>query len=460
MILRRIKPLYRIVCSLLFLLPMVAQGQTAPSSAPVRRTPSHVRQKEGVSWGKMLWKGGMTRWDDGHWYLQMPGGYGDLIVMNFVDGYSYGPHATIGYINDNRNRWELEETLRYASGREAWLAKGALRWYAPIERGTMIEVHGGRHTEDFDRDPVMDMSHSLMATGIFGWSHYKLLERTDVGIRTSFALCNDVTMTAAMSLEKRRKMHNHKSTNFLGIHAQDNAPRVADQEGRLLSYLGSAPDGSNMPGRINDKVALLSLELDYRPQTLRMLYDDMTCRLGSLSPQFVLKMDMGAGSPIGEGGSDFSYLSVDLRVKQYFAPNRRQDRLGYMVSAGKTFKHGEIGLADWHHFDASRFWWQGSDVITHLALLDNYELSTDQWWTEGHAEWESDRMLLTQWTRNPDLLKEYLQVHAVKVPDRRMHTELQYGVNLVNKLRLGMVIGWDDNHYRGMAFTMVLNLQQ
>lgn len=459
MILRSINTFNRIFYSLLFLLPVVALGQTVPSSATVQHAPVRMRQKEGTTWGRMLWKGGMTRWSDGQWYLSMPGGYGDLVVMNFVDGYSYGPHALIGYIDDCRNRWELEETVRYASGRETWLAKGALRWFAPLERGTMIELHGGRHTEDFDRNPVMDMSHSLMATGVFGWSHYKLLERTDVGFRTTFALNNDVNLTTGLSLEKRREMQNHKSANFFGIEAQDNAPRVADQEGRLRPYLGGEAGEPFVSGRINDKLAMLSLEFDYRPQTVRMMFDDMTCRLGSYYPQFVLKMDMGAGSSVGQGGGDFRYLSVDFRVRQHCFLLRRQDRLGYMASVGKIVKHGEIGLADWHHFDASRFWWQDNTTLTRFAMLDNYELSTDRWWTEAHLEWMTDRMLLSQWTRNPDLLKEYVQVHGVVVPDRRVHYELQYGLELDSQLRLGMALGWDDFHYRGWAFTMVLSLQ-
>ena len=98
--------------------------------------------------------------------MEIPDGINDLSVMNFVDGYSFGPHAIFGYMSPSRQRFEVEETVRWAVSREAWLAKGALRWYSPVERAVMVELHGGRHTEDYDHDPTMPMSQSLLATGI------------------------------------------------------------------------------------------------------------------------------------------------------------------------------------------------------------------------------------------------------------------------------------------------------
>ena len=426
------------MCSLLCLLPLAAGGQT---TAPKVRT---VLRHPGTSWGRMLWDGGMVRQKEGPWYLTLPDGYGDLIVMNFVDGYSYGPHAIIGYMTANRQRWEVEETVRWASGRDRLLAKGALRWYSPVEQARMVEVHGGRHTEDFDHDPTMPESQSLLATGLFGWNHYKLLERTDAGIRLALPLGNDLSMKASASWERRRQQENHRQTNVFGAHAQSNVPRLRD--GNTASHL------ELYEGPIDGQIALLGLQFDYRPQSRYMVYDDMTCRASSRFPLFTLRADAGVG--------DWDYLSFDLRISQTLALSRRQDQLQYLASVGGMVRHGEVGLADWHHFDASRFWWQASDCVSRFVMLDNYELSTDRAWVEAHAEWTTDRMLLSQLTRDASFLQEYVQVHAVQVPQHRCHCEFAYGIDFARMIRLGFAVGFDRLTFRGAAFTLVIRPEE
>jgi len=409
------------------MLPRVAQGQT-------------VSQKEGTTWRQLFWKGGMVRSADGRYYLSVAEGMGDLVVMNYVDGYSYGPHVTLGIMDKGRNRWEMEQTVRYATSRKTWVAKGALRWYSPVERGAMLELHGGQHTEDFDRDPVMSTSQSLMATGVFGWNHYKLLERTDAGLRAAWVLANDLDVQMSASWERRRQVENHRSTNAFGAHGQSNIPRVYDDEQGLR--LWDTP--------VNGQLALLGLEIHYQPYRRYVVYDDMTCQKVSSWPLFTLKADAGVG--------DWNYLSLEAQMGQTLQLPRRTDELQYQVNAGGIFSNHRLGLADWHHFDASPFWWQDNETITRFALIDNYERSTDKGWCEAHVQWTSDCLALSWLTRDPAFLQEYLQLHTLTSATGPFHWEAQYGINLVQMLRLGVAMGWDKARWLGAAFTMTLKV--
>ena len=390
----------------------------------------------------MLYDGGMTRTASGRWYIEMPGGINDLSQMNFVDGYSLGPHAILGYMSDRRHRFELEETVRWAMSREVWLAKGALRWYSPVEQARMVELHGGRHTEDIDHDPSMPMSQSLLATGIFGWNHYKLLERTDVGLRVAFPIGNDIDVKAHVAWERRREMENHKLTTLFGTHGQDNVPRlrVGKTASELMLY----------EGEIDGDVALLNMVFNYQFGQQHVVFDDMTCLSRSSYPRISLSADLGMGK--------WHFASAGLQISQEINLFRGEDQLSYLVGGGGIYKHGSLSLTDWHHLDASRFWWQTDNALSRFVLLDNYELSTDRSWVEGHAQWSSDRMLLTWLTRNGMFLKEYVQAHVVKVPDHRAHWELQYGIDLFRLWKFGVAVGFDNMTCRGAAFTMSLDM--
>ena len=440
-----LRHLYKyIMCSLLGLLPLAAVGQTTAMIEGGRWTDvPRVRQHQGDGWWKVLTDGGMLRTSDGRWYMTMEEGVGDLVVMNYVDGYSFGPHASLGYISANRQRWELEETLRWASGRQRWLGKAALRWYSPIEQGLMLELHGGQHTEDYDRDPTMSTAHSLFATGVFGWNHYKLLERTDAGIRMSATVTRSIDLQAHASWERRRTMANHKERNMFGVWAESNVPRLRDGQ--------TASDLRLYDGPTDGELALVGLQMTYQPHRKLYVTDDMTSQWYSPYPKMTFSADAGMG--------DWHYLSLSLGIEHEIALPLSADRLSYSLGGGGIIRHGQIGLADWHHLDASRFWWQDKGSLTRFVMLDNYELSTDQQWSEAHVEWSSGKMLLTQWITEPSLMREYVQVHAAKVLRHRMHWELQYGLDLVERWRLGLAIGMDGAAWRGVAFTMSLGLQ-
>lgn len=446
-------------CCLLGLLSVTAAGQT---SAPF------VAKKPGVEWYQMLMNGGMTRQYtdllDKHrgWYMIMPNGLTDIITMNYVDGYSVGLHSTIGRMQLNRSRWELEESAYYAFDRKALVAKGALRYMLPVEYETVAEIYGGQFMEDFDPDPVMPRAQSLMASGICGWNHYKLYESTSAGVKLSLPLTFDLKMSAQLGWERRRPKENSKSRNLFGAHAQSNDPRVGIKYSayNLLSSLWNIKTLSDSlilyDGPIAAELFKASFRFDYKRMRSLLVMDDMTVKESLSYPTISLLLDMGIGKNRDE--DNFRFLTVDARVGQTIACSRLTDQFIYAASVGFVLQNGNIGLADMHHFDASRFWWQRQQSVTRFALLDNYELSTDEQWIEGHAEWNSTRMLLNRIVPPNENWREFVQIHGVAVADHRLHWESQYGWELLNFLRVGVSVGFDDFTYRGTAVSMTLDL--
>lgn len=402
----------------------------------------------------MLLQGGMLREDvdflskDRGKYLIMPNGVQDIFSMNYVDGYSVGPHSILGLMKLDRSRWEVEETARWAFGRETFVAKGAVRYILPVEYETFFEVYGGQHLEDFDPDPVMPLSQSLMASGIFGWNDYKLYESTSAGVRLAMPLLFDLKMSAKVGWERRRPVVNSRKSNFFGAHAESNDPRVRVPH--------KASEIKLYDGPIAAELAKASLRFDYLHRRSLLVIDDMTVRETSDYPLLSLLLDMGIGK--NREADRFRFLSIDMRASQTMTLPRYDDQLRYMGSAGLMLRHGTIGLADMHHFDASSFWWQRENEISRFALLDNYELSTSDCWTEAHAEWNSQQLLFTRLMTPREGLREFVQMHSVAVPHHRLHWEVQYGWDLLNMLRLGVSLGFNDQVYRGAAFTMILNL--
>lgn len=435
----RIRPIYIIVCSLFCLFPLGASGQTSAH---------YVQPHPSDSWQSLLLHGGMRRNAEG-WYMQMPNGIHDLLVMNYVDGYSIGPHAIWGHMNHDRSRWELEETIRWAGSRDRMVAKASLRYFWPVEKQRFVSLYGGQHMEDFDEEPAMPERHSLMTSGLFGWNHNKLLERTQAGVRISSALTGGFQLTGDLRWERRAEKENTRWKNIFGTHAESNVPRVCAGDCGSEPILYAGPIGAQLLKG--------SLQLDLLQHQTLYVMDDMTAIGLSPDPKYSLKVEVGQG--LGPRWSEMRFLASSFSMSQSIRLERELDALRYFIALGTTFTHGEVGLADWHHFDASRFWWQCNDGLARFSLLDNYELSTQRWWCEAHAEWSSEDWLLTRSLLTAGA-RELLQLHAVRVAEHQLHWEGRYAVDLLNMVQLGISVGFNDMKCAGFSLGMILNLEQ
>lgn len=427
-----------IMCSLLCLFPLGAVGQTTTDLQPSSSAAKIERLAETLKHLEVC---------RGPHRFSLPNGLSDLLSMNYVDGYSFGPHFVYSYTMTDRCRWEIEPTLRWASGRDQWVGKASLRYFWPVEQQRYVELYGGQTMEDFDEQPAMPMQHSLMASGLFGWNHYKLLERTQAGVRVSSAVNGALLLTGDVRWERRRAQENSRDKNVFGATAESNVPRIRD--------VNDEPALTLYDGPVNAELVKVGLQLDFMQHKTLYVVDDVTAFAFSHMPHYSLKLDMGQG--VGKECSDMRFISLDLSMQQLIRLEREHDRLRYYVGAGAMWHQGEIGLADWHHLDASRFWWQRTDGLTRFALLDNYELSTDRWWSEAHVEWSSPCMLLTRLMRD-DTFRETLQLHIAQVADRQTHWECQYGWDLARQMQLGVTVGFDRMKYSGVTFGFMLPL--
>lgn len=393
------------------------------------------------NWGRLLWDGGLMISSNLN-YIQVPGGLNDLSGMNFVDGYTLGPQATFGHFMSDNSRWEVYENVRWAFSRRALMGKGALRWYSPVDRSAMVELYGGQFTEDFDSSPILSTFMQEFAAVVCAWNHCKLLERTNAGMRTSFLLSNDLKLNLDAGWERRRSMTNHRRTNSFGAHPQTNDPLIRDDQ--------SAKELQDYQGPIDGELGYLGLQLTYCPKAKHVIYDAMTSQMTTSYPTWNLNVDLGAGS--------WHFASVGLDLSQQISLGTGVNRISYFLSGGGILKHGELGLADWHHFDASTFFWQNSRSVSRFAMLEPYELSTDKYWAEGHVEWSSGNLFLSRFAKQPGELDEYVQMHVAKVPGHRAYCEMQYGIDLMQMMRFGVAIGFDNLTCRGAAFTMSLDV--
>ena len=397
-----------IILCLLFALPLALRGQA--------NLPKH----QGGTWQDVFMQGGLLRHDD--YFIRIEERSGDLVSMDFVNGFSIGPKATFGKILKDYSRIEIDEEIRWACSRERLMAKGALRYvFAPQFNG-FAEIFGGKYTNDFDRYPVLDESARTVATGLFGWNHVKLYEQTTFGTRLYGALDANFQINALIAWEKRKQLDIYRKTSVFGKHVTDNIPYV---------------HGEPIENFDIDKIFRMDVQLDYSPGRKIIVLDDMNAFAQTENPVYSLRQTSGFN-----GGLRF--LSFELSMIGRRQAWKKYQQFQYYASAGFFPVRKKVLLMDMRHTDASSFALQRRFAFTTFSLLDNYELSTSKSWIEGHAELNNGFL--------------YGQLHAIKVADRQAHEELSFGISLMGALRVGASVGFDDAKYDGVAFNLSVNL--
>ena len=442
-----------IIICLLLVLPMAAPGQT------------NLPKYESDGWWSTLYRGGMIRTKEegrrtGKYYLNLPDGLSGWFNGNYVDGFFYGPGLTLGKVNEDCSRYEIDADVKYSTERQAFMGRFSVRYiFAPEYQGN-VSLFAQRYTDDFDPEPMMSASLSSTASALFGWNSYKLYLKSALGAKGTIALLDDLQLTSAVWWEGRERMKNNRKRNAFRVVGEDNYPR-------MRGYDPAEAENCALTNWHLDQLVRLDLQLSYSLGRWILVKDDLHSSCICKAPEFTIKMRTAYngnwddcadyGTLQQEAGEDkvigwkygVRYLSLELGVSQEL--EQEHQRLRYMGSAGCFVVRNNIGLADMRHFDATHYLWQETNSLTWFSLLTNYELSTSRHWAELHGEYLR---------KHNSFFAQYAQIHYLTVAKHCPHYELSYGWQLPQDLRFGLSAGWDGATFDGLGFNLILPLKQ
>lgn len=432
-----------IILGLLLVSPVVAQEQT------------YLPKYKSKGWWHLMTKGGIIRTREdgkrtGAYYMGMRNGIGSLNSFDYVNGYAFGPEVMLGKVRHDGSRIEVDSDVKYAFAREAWIWRGAIRYYFPLNGVDNIcaELFAQQHTDDYDSSPIMSFDQLQTASSLFGWNSFKLYNKEAVGLRLKV----DSEMPGLSAefkywLERRSPLRNHRKRNVFRVQGEDNIPRLRGYD---------VADWQNSPLLNWQRESLMRFEvtMEYTPNQTLNAEDDMHCTVDrGNSPTWGFVLCAGSDAkwrawfPGQQEKTDWRYVSLELTARQTYQIDRR--RFQYFASVGTFFDSHRVGLPDMRHFDASHFCWQNrmESSLTWFSLLTNYELSTSKHWAEVHGEYLR---------RYNSFFAQYLQLHVLSVAEHSMHYEFSYGWHLSKELRIGLSAGWDGSHYDGLGFNLII----
>lgn len=392
------------------------------------------RHDSKFSWDDIL-MGGQIGGDSTKVVFQYGGILRAFPEYNYVDGLWAGQRFKLTINQDSARKLSFSPYLYYTVSRKKFIKGMDIAWdYAPKRIGK-LNISVGSRSEDFNMNGL-DRLNNALYTLISGRNKNFFYQRDFVLIENSIELANGLSLKTSFDIAKRSGLKNYSDYTW--------GSRKKIKE-------------NIFPNDRFDRTAY-SLQLSYSPYTYYTMRNGKKNNIRVTSPTFWVGYSESFSS---WQKNNSRYNKADVGVKQsvklgYFK------RFEYLANAGAFFgRKSKTHFADYQHFNTSNALVSFKVPFESYMLLDNYMVSTNDYWLQGHINY-TDRYLLLK--RLPFLqgkmFTENLHLKTLYTPEFRLYTEVGYSIDLMRQLNLGTFVSFRKDHYEAFGVRASINFSE
>ena len=305
-----------------------------------------------------------------------------------------------------------------------------------------ISFSGGSTTSDFNRTTGLSAISNAFHT-LWLEENYKRFYRRDfVQLMVRHDLINGLNINVMLDCSDNSPLNNHSAYSFINYDDKHILPNKLDNSNletdKHQSFIGR-------------------LELAYTPHNRFQIKDNTKIYAGSKFPTYSL---IYRGGFAGVAGSDSRYDLLKLGVKQQINFGI-DDHFSYQVVAGSFLNSKKVFFEDFQHFNTLPTGFTFSSFENSFRLLPFYEFSTLKSFLDGHATWQTRRLILKQLPllRNSSVISENLFINMLCTSEIRNYLETGYGIsNLFLFLNVEAVAGFENGKFRSAGLKFSVNL--
>lgn len=367
-----------------------------------------------------------------------------ILSFNSVDGlrielpFSY-------FKSDSTGRMKrFSPTFAYAIARNKLDAEFSYQQRLNGLTNSWFSVSAGTSTADFNRISGLNTMTNDFYT-IWLEENYKRFYRRDfLQLMTSRDLANGLNLNVMLDYSENSPLTNHSSYSLIKYGNKQIQPNIPANN-TLSSW--QLEQHQSLIGR---------MVLEYTPHHRYRIRNNVKIYADSKYPTYSL-VYKGAFSGVLGSDTRFDLIKVGMRQKMKFGID---DHFSYNVSAGTFLNASKVYFEEYQHFNTQPTGFLFNSSENSFKLLPFYEYSTGQSFLEGHAGWESRRLILKQLPiiKNSSI-SENVFVNFLSTPEIKNYTEVGYGLkHILFFLNVDVVAGFENGKYRSAGFRVSLDM--
>lgn len=369
--------------------------------------------------------------------------YGGLIGAlrdyNFVDGFGLGQKFDISSkFNNKRNRFAVSPEIYYTTARKSMIwAVNMYLDYAPMRLGN-LQVSGGDTSADYNSlgANLFDNAYSSLLWARNDKMYYR---KKYVSVKNNIDLANGLRLTTQLQTAKRDgDMQNNTTYSLFGSKRKIKENLYNPENFDLTSY---------------------DISLSYTPRYYYSIRNGKKYYRYSKHPSFRLSYSEGFSS---WQKNNSKYRKAELTINQTVNTDLFSKFI-YEVNGGSFIgSTRNVASPDFKHFNTSGdFYLITKTPYNTFLLLDPYEASTIDYWTQVHLNYYSKYILLKRLPfLQGKMFNEALHLKYLYSPNKKNYTEVGYSIDMMESLSLGAYCSFDKFKYEdfGVRFSFSMNL--
>lgn len=367
------------------------------------------------------------------------------LSFNSVDGLRVDLPFSYFKADSTGHMLRFDPHLAYAFAREKLDASFSFSRRTNGMTNSWISASLGTTTADFNRTSGMSAMNNDLYT-LWLEENYKRFYRRDfLQLSASRDLTNGLNLNVTVDYSDNRALSNHSSYSFIDYKDKVIQPNIPINN-TLEAW---QPE--------NHQTFAYRVVLEYTPRHRYRIQNNTKVYAESKFPTYTLTYKSALS---GVFGSDARYDLVMLGIRQKINFGI-DDHFSYSVNGGKFLNLSKTYFEDFQHFNTQPTGFMFSSYESSFRLLPFYEYSTNNQFLEGHANWETRRLILKRLPviKNSSIT-EKLFVNYLSTPDLKNYVETGYGIgNLFLLLNVEAVAGFENGKFRSAGVKVRLNLK-
>ena len=367
------------------------------------------------------------------------------LSFNSVDGlradlpFSYSKTDSLGH------RLNLTSQLGYAFARGKLDASFQLFRRCNGLINSWFSVGLGSTTSDFNRTSGMTAIDNDFYTLWFEENYKRFYRRDFLQLNASRDLANGLNLNVTLGYSDNSPLRNHSSYSIIDY--KDKEIKANIPENNLL----------NSWQLESHQTMSVQAVLEYTPRHRYFIRNNTKIYAESKFPTYSVTYQTALSNVFG---SDARYDLVKLGIRQKIGFGI-DGHFFYAVTWGKFLNSDKMYFDDFQHFNTQSTNFIFSSYENSFRLLPFYRYSTNNQFLEGHANWQSRRLIVKRLPliRNTSV-SEKLFVNYLSTPELNNYVETGYGIsNIFLLLNVEAVAGFEDGKFRSAGIKVSMTLK-
>jgi len=367
-----------------------------------------------------------------------------ILSFNSVDGLRIELPFNY-YKSDSTGRMKrFSPTFAYAIARNKLDAEFSYQQRLNGLTNSWFSVSAGTTTADFNRISGLNTMTNDFYTIWLEENYKRFYQRDFLQLMTSRDLANGLNLNAMLDYSENSPLTNHSTYSLIKYDNKQIQPNVP-------------ANNTLFPWQLEQHQSLVGrMVLEFTPRRRYRIRNNVKVYADSKYPTYSL-VYKGAFSGVLGSDTRFDLVKFGIRQKMNFGID---DHFSYHVSAGTFLNSSKVYFEEYQHFNTQPTGFLFNSSENSFRLLPFYEYSTRQSFLEGHAGWESRRLILKQLPiiKNSSI-SENVFINFLSTPEIKNYTEVGYGLkHIFFFLNVDVVAGFENGKYRSSGFRVSLDM--